>query len=293
MTAQFKTYFAGALALLLSLQFANFDNIMAAENLSTDRMVTPSYSAGSADAVLLDFSDMTLGMDKTGQILKGWQIDDEEVRYFDENGIMATGFTTIDETTYYFDENGLLLNGSVEIDNTVYLLQEDGSLLNGWISTEEGTSWHDETGHPVTEAEKRIQGEYYYFDENGTMVTSTEVNGIEYGSDGKATTSAYDRIAQAALAQLGVNQDCTMLVTNSLKAVGINFHGAPEKYLQLGPMTDNPVPGDIIVYSGHVAIYIGDGMAVHGGWNGYTTAIFTVECSTPLIGFVHPDLPNY
>ena len=31
-------------------------------------------------------------------------------------------------------------------------------------------------------------------------------------------------ILSAAYAQLGVNQDCTMLVTNSLAAVGINFH---------------------------------------------------------------------
>ncbi len=59
----------------------------------------------------------------------------------------------------------------------------------------------------------------------------------------------YDRIAQAAKAQLGVYQDCTMLVTNALKAVGINFHGWPEEYLSLGDLTNDPVPGDIVVYS--------------------------------------------
>ncbi len=76
----------------------------------------------------------------------------------------------------------------------------------------------------------------------------------------------YQRIADAALAQVGVYQDCTMLVTNSLAAVGINFHGAPAAYLNLGPLTNNPVPGDICVYQGHVALYIGNGQAVHGGW---------------------------
>ena len=68
--------------------------------------------------------------------------------------------------------------------------------------------------------------------------------------------SFYQRIADAALAQIGVYQDCTMLVTNSLAAVGINFHGAPTAYLSLGTLTNDPVPGDICVYQGHVALYV-------------------------------------
>ncbi len=103
-------------------------------------------------------------------------------------------------------------------------------------------------------------------------------------------TPSYDKassILGAALSQIGVNQDCTMLVTNSLAAVGISFHGWPEDYAALGDWTSNPVPGDIIIYSGHVAVYAGDGMAVHGGWNGYTTAMFSVNCSRALIGYIH------
>lgn len=97
----------------------------------------------------------------------------------------------------------------------------------------------------------------------------------------------YQTIADAAIAQVGVNQDCTMLVTNSLKAVGINFHGWPTDYMSLGTVTNNPVPGDICVYSGHVAIYIGNGQAVHGGWNGYTTTIYSVQCANPFIAYIH------
>lgn len=101
---------------------------------------------------------------------------------------------------------------------------------------------------------------------------------------------SYDKastIYNAAMSQIGVNQDCTMLVTNSLAAAGISFHGWPEEYSALGDWTSNPVPGDIIIYSGHVAVYAGNGMAVHGGWNGYTTALFSVNCSAALIGYIH------
>lgn len=101
----------------------------------------------------------------------------------------------------------------------------------------------------------------------------------------------YDKIAEAAKAQIGVEQDCTMLVTNSLKAVGINFHGWPIEYKTLGEWTDSPVPGDIIIYEGHVALYIGNGRAIHGGWMGHTTREWSVECSNRLIGYVHVTPP--
>lgn len=97
----------------------------------------------------------------------------------------------------------------------------------------------------------------------------------------------YDKVAQAAKDQVGVSQDCTMLVTNALAAGGIQFHGAPEDYLTLGPTTDQPVPGDICVYQGHVALYIGDGQAVHGGYAGNQTVISSVECTNAFIAYVH------
>lgn len=93
-------------------------------------------------------------------------------------------------------------------------------------------------------------------------------------------------IYAAALGQLGVNQDCTALVTNSLAAAGVYFHGWPEEYACVGDWTGDPIPGDLVIYSGHVAVYAGNGMAVHGGWNGYTTALASINCSQALIGFI-------
>lgn len=102
-----------------------------------------------------------------------------------------------------------------------------------------------------------------------------------------ADTNKAQAIYNAAMAQLGWQQDCTMLATNALKAVGINFHGWPEEYAALGDWTSNPVPGDLVIYSGHVAVYAGNYTAVHGGFNGRNTVVFSIDCQRALIGYIH------
>ncbi|WP_043444514.1 NlpC/P60 family protein [Arthrobacter sp. L77] len=99
-------------------------------------------------------------------------------------------------------------------------------------------------------------------------------------SSGKAAT-----IAAAAKGQLGVTQDCTRLASNSLAAAGINFHGWPAGYLSLGRTVSagEAIPGDLIYYAdggmgmAHIAVYIGGGQAVHGGFNGNSTVVAPAE----------------
>ena len=86
-------------------------------------------------------------------------------------------------------------------------------------------------------------------------------------------------ILGAAEAQVGEYQDCTALVSDSLAAVGINFHGWPADYKSLGHSVSaaDAQAGDIAYYANggagmaHVAIYAGNGQAIHGGWNGNQT----------------------
>ncbi len=92
-------------------------------------------------------------------------------------------------------------------------------------------------------------------------------------------------IAAAAYAQIGVAQDCTALATNALAAAGIHYHGWPAGYLSLGRTVSaaEARPGDLAYYQNggmgmaHIAVYVGNGMAVHGGWNGGTTALYSVN----------------
>jgi len=100
-----------------------------------------------------------------------------------------------------------------------------------------------------------------------------------------ATSGMGASIAAAAYAQIGVSQDCTMLATNALAAVGIHYHGWPAGYLSLGRTVSaaEAQPGDLAYYQNggmgmaHIAVYVGNGMAVHGGWNGGTTALYSVN----------------
>ena len=76
-----------------------------------------------------------------------------------------------------------------------------------------------------------------------------------------------------------------MLATNSLAAVGIKFHDWPAGYFSLGSVVPpgQALPGDLIYYANggmgvaHIAVYIGNGVAVHGGWNGNQTVTFSAN----------------
>lgn len=108
---------------------------------------------------------------------------------------------------------------------------------------------------------------------------SSEGSAAPSGKDIPAGAGA-EGIVSAALAQLGVMQDCTALVENSLRAVGIP---AGDLGTQIGEYTGlggtlvtsgDYAPGDVLIWSGrHVAVYIGNGQAVHGGYGGNQTVV--------------------
>lgn len=109
---------------------------------------------------------------------------------------------------------------------------------------------------------------------------SSPANNTSPATDAPAYSGA-NAIVNSAYNQLGRNQDCTRLVSNALAAVGIYHHSYPAGYLKLGTVVSyaDAQPGDVIYYLNggagvpHVAIYIGNGQAIHGGWKGYTTVI--------------------
>lgn len=77
----------------------------------------------------------------------------------------------------------------------------------------------------------------------------------------------------AARSQLGWGQDCTALVENALRALGYEVGDlGPWGFVSLGRVVPHgeALPGDLLIRGGHVAVYAGGGVAVHGGFNGFT-----------------------
>lgn len=261
--------------------------------------------------------------DADGNLVKGWQEIDGKKYYFGDNGVMATGEVDIDGEKYFLGEDGVFQTGWINKDGQSFYYDEKGNPVKDASKDIDGkTYFFNESGEMLKDTEK----DGYKIDGSGVATKDESINAdkeetskpaeqnqtqgsVQSGNQQTSKPSqpapqpapqpvpqpapqpnygvSSSAIANAALAQLGVHQDCTMLVTNSLAAVGINFHSAPEGYLSLGTITNNPVPGDIIVYSGHVAIYIGNGQAVHGGWLGYDTVISSVNCTNAFIAYVH------
>lgn len=99
-------------------------------------------------------------------------------------------------------------------------------------------------------------------------------------------------LVAAALAQLGVSQDCTDLVQNALAGIGAverrdagGYDHGVNDFTRYGATvgyehgTTALAPGDILIWPNnpHVAIYIGGGQAVHGGWSGFTTVVDGID----------------
>ena len=137
---------------------------------------------------------------------------------------------------------------------------------------------HVTTQYTVTDATQTNQ-------EGGVSTTATQLNVQETTNSQVSSSSKGAAIYQAALSQVGAIQDCTMLVTNSLKSVGINYHDWPAGYMSLGTIVSasEAQPGDLIYYANggmglaHIAVYAGNGKAIHGGWLGNQTVVNSAD----------------
>lgn len=226
----------------------------------------------------------------------------------DTNDLLAGTVSAYKLNVKYVDVEApsvVLSESRVEMDDVdpLYVKQYVQTIVDNYDG--EIANFEIEHAIPEKDEERWEPGEYTVTykatDSNGNVGTASlqmvihetqdEEEVVGYTAAGEpvraaSTAASYEgagSVYGAALGQLGNYQDCTMLVTNALRSVGIYHHGWPASYLSLGTVVSasEAQPGDVIYYANggtgwaHVAIYAGNGQAVHGGWLGNQTVVNT------------------
>ncbi len=85
-------------------------------------------------------------------------------------------------------------------------------------------------------------------------------------------------LVASAYSQIGIMQDCTAMVETALRAAGKTVGDlGPEQFYQFGDVVGTPEPGDLVIRPGHVAIYVGNGQVISGGFNGMNTQLHSLS----------------
>lgn len=105
---------------------------------------------------------------------------------------------------------------------------------------------------------------------NYTPATQTAFTGSQIVAQSLPASSS--ALANSAMKYVGFGWDCTMLVEQALRDLGYGIGDVgPMGFGGVGVTFSDPnqvQPGDILMRAGHVAIYLGDGLAIQGGYNG-------------------------
>ncbi|MCB7317394.1 N-acetylmuramoyl-L-alanine amidase family protein [Lacrimispora sp. 210928-DFI.3.58] len=99
--------------------------------------------------------------------------------YLSDTGIAVTGLQEIEGVLHYFNEKGVMqFSTTVTVERTVYIIDENGVATAAgeaseyWVETENGRMFYRD-GAAVMDEFIEYDGEIYYLDENGYMLTSS------------------------------------------------------------------------------------------------------------------------
>ena len=229
----------------------------------------------------------------------GWHGD----RYVNEDKTVAKGWQEIEGKSYYFSEDGTVNSSKTEKATTASVSSNITGEVKETVATASQEAVKEETEQkaaevvetPVTTTEATDttetpaetpapeQTETPAPEQNVTPAPeqTTPAPEVQAPAETLATSTLGQRISAEAQKLVGVTDGlwCTQVVQQALANAGVSdaYQLWPDQYAgQYGYYTNDPQEGDLLYYNNggrgvdHIAIYIGNGQAVHGNYEGKT-----------------------
>ena len=229
----------------------------------------------------------------------GWHGD----RYVNEDKTVAKGWQEIEGKSYYFSEDGTVNSSKTEKATTARVSSNITGEVKETVATASQEAVKEETEQkaaevvetPVTTTEATDttetpaetpapeQTETPAPEQTVTPAPeqTTPAPEVQAPAETPATSTLGQRISAEAQKLVGVTDGlwCTQVVQQALANAGVSdaYQLWPDQYAgQYGYYTNDPQEGDLLYYNNggrgvdHIAIYIGNGQAVHGNYEGKT-----------------------
>ena len=117
------------------------------------------------------------GYNPSGYTRVGWVKTNNLWYYYRPNGELVTnGWVKWQDNWYYLNSYGAMQTGYITVDGYNYYLGTDGAMVSGWVKSGETFYYYDTTsgdhyGAMCVNTWVYYNNKYFYFDENGVMVT--------------------------------------------------------------------------------------------------------------------------
>ena len=229
----------------------------------------------------------------------GWHGD----RYVNEDKTVAKGWQEIEGKSYYFSEDGTVNSSKTEKATTASVSSNITGEVKETVATASQEAVKEETEQkaaevvetPVTTTEATDttetpaetpapeQTETPAPEQTVTPAPeqTTPAPEVQAPAETPVTSTLGQRISAEAQKLVGVTDGlwCTQVVQQALANAGVSdaYQLWPDQYAgQYGYYTNDPQEGDLLYYNNggrgvdHIAIYIGNGQAVHGNYEGKT-----------------------
>ena len=217
----------------------------------------------------LTLNGKTYYLQSSGAMKTGWQKISNTWYYFDSSGAMVSnGWRWINSKCYYFDKNGKMAAdtwiGEYYVDASGAWVKDKQKETDKWIQSS-GRWWYRHADGSYTRSEwEYIGGKWYYFDQNGWMVTGWQkVKGSWYymESNGAMVSSDWKWI----------NSKCYYFDKNGKMAADTWIDGSYVDASGVWIKDKKQEPENVtktgwVQYSGHWMYYNTDGSYVKSNW---------------------------